>query len=392
MPTLLISLSLLSLSATLTASAGTAAAATACDAKSLGQKLGLAEGAEIAPLFMELADCNPQAAGKLANNAFPKMAFNTSGLAAAVKAVDIGAAGAASLWVEKLQSDDRASAIKGFGEKCNDDPAMQSFFVDRAKAKPQEFWDQRWYRALASCHVPAVQDILWTELEKGPQNDKSRFFSVLETYARSAGGEAVPRLKQLLLKVEDAEVQSNVVNAFPDAAGVGSPSGADPKASAAAVAAIVEAAPHLKRKAVEQARLTLSSLGDEAAADKLAGVYHKKAANKEGRLMWGAVVSETATCKKDKTSQRIHVAQVWEKGNTWGDQFEQKIRDNVKGRWSLDLASSCKAEEHIVYKVPAEPFEDEKAYQTWAEATVKELTDKSVKKVERVDEGALALP
>jgi hypothetical protein len=187
----------LALAAGLSAAQAAPAAAPACDTKPLVAAYNNAPIAEIGAAFLKIVDCDTRIAAKVAPEKLPKMPYNETATKAAIAAIEVGATDAAIAWVDKLQSDDRASAVRLLGQKCNESSAVQQFFLGRAAAKPNEFWDQRWFRALGECHSQPVQDLLWTEVAKGPGGDRSRYFSVLETYARCAGAAAVPKLESV---------------------------------------------------------------------------------------------------------------------------------------------------------------------------------------------------
>lgn len=381
---------ILALAASLTAAQAAPAAAPACDTKPLVAAYNNAPIAEIGAAFLRIVDCDARIAAKVAPEKLPKMPYNETATKAAIAAIEVGATDAAIAWVDKLQSDDRASAVRLLGQKCNESAAVQQFFLGRAAAKPNEFWDQRWFRALGECHSQPVQDLLWTEAAKGPGGDRSRYFSVLETYARSAGAGAVPKLTEVLKESKDGELQANVINLYPDAAGVGSPGGLDPKIAQLAAAAIVGAAPDLKVKGVEQARLTLTSLNAEGEANKLAGVRYKEDRQKDGTYIWGAVLVEVAQCKKGP-AQRFHVAKVLDNGDLWGDQVEGAVQAAINGTWATDLGESCKGTGTTKLVVPKTPFPGQAAYETWVEGVLKEHKNEAVKKPARIDEPNLSL-
>jgi hypothetical protein len=296
-------------------------------------------------------------------------------------AIRVGASEPVSAWMDGLEADERARAVRALGEACNESPEVQAFFVDRAATLGEKFWSDRWYRALTTCRVPAVQGILSTELDKGVGSDRLRFFAVLETYARSAGGEAVARLETLAQSTEDAEAQANIVAAFADAARVGTPEGIDAAAATAATDSIRKVAPTLQTKAVEQARMTLLALGDEPGSDDMAAVRYKEFDRGDTTFIWGAVANETATCKNGKVQQRIHVAQVKERGNTWPDQLEEKVSGSAEVSWELTLAERCKGTGEVKWMLSSSPFADDEAYKAWADQTVKDATDESAKSV-----------
>lgn len=362
-----------------------------CDVKALTKELEDASPSTASDLFVKLAACDPPTARKLAPSVFPRVLSGDAGNAATLAAIKVGASDAAVAWIDELQSDERASAIGALGDECNKAPEVQQFFVDRSKAMGDDFWAQRWYRALATCHVQSVQEILWTELDRGLGTDRSKFFGILETFARSTGVNAIPRLKALAGRIEDPEAQVYIVSAFADAAQVGSIDGPNAEAVRAAIEAINEVAPKLQTKAVEQARLTLVALGDEQGADALVKVRYQDLLQKDGQLLWGTVVVENATCKNGKVSQRISIGQVRDPGQTWPDQLRDKVEASVKVAWELDLALRCKGTGDTKVLVPSTPFPNTAAFKTWAEERIREVKVDEVKKAVRLDRDEVQL-
>jgi hypothetical protein len=343
------------------------AAAEDCNAKTLSKQVLEEPPLGAARLYVDLAKCDAGVARKLAGKALPRFIGGEEGNGALVAAIEVGAIDEAVAWVDSLQSDDRAKAVSALGEACNDSEAVRGFFVNRRDAMGAEFWSQRWYSALDECADPAVQDILWTRLQEPIDRDRTRWFAVLETAARGTGPAAVDKLKELLGKAPDAEVQSNVVAAFADAAQVGGMSGTHAEAAKAGVAAIVALAP-----------------GDAAAADALVAVRYKNVLQ-DGKLMYGVVVHEDALCKGGKQRwQRFWTAPAWDAGVTWPDQAQEKAEARVKAAYATDLADKCKASEGKVdVIVSPEPFADAAAMKTWADGQVKKLTGEDSKKVSR---------
>lgn len=362
-----------------------------CDAKALQADIAEATPVGAAMAFVKLADCDAGAAAKVAPDVVPRLLGGEEGNEAALRAIEVGAAAPVVAWMDKLQPDERARAIRALGKACSESEPVQKFFAERAGALGEAFWSDRWYTGLASCRTPALQGVLSEELSKGIGTDRMRYFSVLETYARSAGADAVPRLKELSTAVKDDEAEANIVAAFADAARVGTPEGADPKTAAAAAEAIREVAPMLQVKGVEQARMTLLALGDEEGSDLLAAVRFKDVDQGGGTFLWGAVAEEKATCKNGKVSQRLHVGQVNERGNTWPDQLQERVAASGEVTWELDLAKRCKGEGTVTWHVSDGPFADEAAWSAWAEDTVKSVRDDGASKVVRVDAAALQI-
>ncbi len=358
--------------------------ADACDAKALLKETQEASPLRAAELFVELAACDAGVAKKAAADELERYLGGREGNGAMVAAITVGAPDAAVAWMDRIQSDEQAKAIAHLGEACAESEPIQAFFVERAKTMGEDFWKNRWYRALATCPAEGVQALLSAELDKGMGSDRSRFFAVLETFARGSSTTAVPRLKALLAEASDAEVQSRIVAAFSDAAQVGSMSGVNGAAATASVAAIVELAPGLTTKGVEQARLTLKALGAEQASDELAAVRYQDVRQDDG-FHWGAVVVEDAACKNGKRMKRAHVAEVVEPGNTWPDQLEEKVVAGAEISMELDLAARCKGEGSVTTVVSKAPFGDAAAFKAWASEAVDGLKGEEVDKFIKID-------
>jgi len=357
------------------------ASAQDCDAAQLAQETAEATPVGSARAFVQLANCDAAQAKAIAAETLPRLLGGDDANQAAVMAIRVGAAEPVSAWMGGLEADERARTVRALGEACNESVEVQTFFVERAEKLGDKFWSDRWYRALTTCRVPAVQEILSAELDKGLVDDPLRFFAVLETYARSAGGTAVPRLETLALATEDAEAQANIIAAFADAARVGTPEGIDAAAAGAATETIRKLAPSLQTKAVEQARMTLLALGDEPGSDNMAAIRYKAADRGGESFIWGAVANETATCKNGKLQQRIHVAQVKERGNTWPDQLEDKVSGSADVAWELTLAEKCKGTGEVKWVLSGAPFGDDEAFNTWADKAVEDLSDEAAKTV-----------
>jgi hypothetical protein len=366
-----------------------APAQAACDARAIQASMKDAPPNTVASAFVELVTCDAAAAKKLAPAVVPTFIAGDQGNAGALAALQVGAPDATAAWLSKLQSDERAPAIAALGAKCNDVAPVQDFFVASATRMGEAFWKERWYRGLAMCKGQAAQELLWAELSKGPGADETRFLALLETYARSAGGAAVPRLEELLGRDLTEPQQMAIVGAFPDAAQVGSAAGTDEKARVESIAAIQRVAPRLKKRAVEQARTTLTALGEEAAANALVKLRYKDQLQADGSLLWGAIVVEDATCKNGKAAQRQHVAEVRQKANLWPDAVPAAITGRTSA-WPKDLAEKCKGTGAHKQYTPEEPFADKAAFEAWVKTTLRAAAVEGVKP-ERVDQPGIEL-
>lgn len=362
-----------------------------CDAAALATETAEATPVGAARAFVQLANCDAGTAKSAATDTFPRLLGGDDANQAAVKAIQVGATEPVAAWMGGLEADERARAVRALGEACNESADVQAFFVDRAATLGDQFWSDRWYRALATCRVPAVQGILSAELDKGLGADRLRFFAVLETYARSAGGDAVERLSKLATDIDDAEAQANIVAAFADAARVGTPEGIDAAAAGKGAETIRALAPTLTSKGVEQARMTLLALGDEPGSDDMAAIRYKAVDQGDQTFLWGAIADEKATCKNGKVQQKIHVALVNERGNTWPDQLAEKVEAAARVNWELNLADKCKGTGELKWHLPTAPFADPAAFDAWAETVIKDARDAAAQKSVRLDKDPLQI-
>ena len=378
------------LAAALFLSAAFAQAPAPCDAKALSAALTAAAPIEAPRAFAALATCDAKAAKAAAKAAFPRFLSGEDADRALVLAIKLGEGAVAASWIDAQLPDERSRAIASLGPACKDDPAVQAWFVERRATLGDAFWSQRWYRALATCPAESVQAILWSELDKGAGADRARYFGVLQTAAAGSGAGAGPELTTLLSAATDPEIQSQIIQAYGLAAGLGSVAGLNGALAEQGAAAIVAAAPRLQSKAVDQARLTLGGLGAEAAADGLVVSRYKERVQPGGGLLYGAIAIEDAVCKGDKPQQRVHVAAVQDPGRTWPDQLADKVKGATDGVWTLDLPSRCKGTGGTTWALTPEPVADEAALKAWADAALKAAAKPGVKTV-RIDAAPLKI-
>jgi hypothetical protein len=360
--------------------------ASALECNELPRALTDASPHDAAGLYVQLAECNPNVARRLAPAVVPNLLSGDEGHKAVAASIEVGATEPASAWLSSLQSDEQAKAVRALGDACNDSAPIRQFFITQADAMGDEFWNQRWYRALGACSADSIQEMLWTELDKGIDIGRSRFFGVLEAYSRSAGIAALPKLAELAGRNDDPEVEVNIINSFTDAAQVGQVGGMDQATANKAARTIVTLAPELSNKAVEQARLTLQTLGAEAESDELAAIRYSDLKQEDGTFLWGVIAAESASCKGGKKPmQRLNFSAVSEPGNTWPDQFEEKAQASLETAWTLDLAERCKVEGTTTFVVPSEPFASEAELKAWLDAQLDEVADPNVKKPIRME-------
>ncbi len=365
--------------------------AVADDCASLTQQIKDGSPHEAAPLYVQYSQCDPSGAASMAAEVLPRLLGGDAGHEAVVSAIRVGAGDQALSWVKNLMSDERAPAVRAIGKACKDDETVQQFFTDTASSLGEDFWAQRWYRGLADCRVASIQDILSKRVDEGVGEDRSQYFSVVQAWASNVAATAVPKLAEMIGATDELEIQINLVQAFSDAAQVGSLAGTDNKVADAAASTIVGLAAALPSPAIEQGRITLQSLGHEQEADALAKVRYNALLQKDDSLLYGVVVVETATCKNGKTSQRVHVAEAIDPGQTWPDQLVDKLTVSVQHAWDLNLAERCKGEGKTDVKVPGEPFADKAAFRKWVDEQIKAATHADVKKPVRVDQDDIEL-
>lgn len=331
-------------------------------------------------------NCSAGQAIRATADTFSRAIPNEGGRAAAVAAVKLGQSDAVVEWANGQQPDDRAKIIGALGEACADDEGIQDFFIASAESMGDDFWNDSWYRGLDNCSVVPIQDLLWSELDRGIGSDRTRFFSVLGVYARASGNTAVPKMVELIRRSgDDEEAQVNILSAFADAAQVGSVEGTDQATAQQATRAISNLAPSLSQKGVEQARITLNALGSEIESDALAAVRYADMQQDDG-FIWGVVVSETAPCKAGKRlTQRLHWSRAVDPGTTWADQALDKVQSSAEVAWELDLAERCNVEGEITYHVSSSPFATDDDLQAWVNETMDELENTEAKKVFRIE-------
>jgi hypothetical protein len=369
----------------------TTAFAQDCDTRTMSKEILAAGPHEAAPMFVQLAQCDGPAAARVAGKVIPTLIGESDGFNAAVTAIKVGAGVSVMAWMPTLQRDEMSRAIRAFGKECQASEKVQGFLIEAHKTLGDQFWTDRWYRALTECRTDAVTGLLAQYVDGGAGEDRGVFFGVIEAYATNAGPVAIGKLTALIESEEDLEMKINLINSFSDAAQAGTVAGLNAETASIAAAALRTLGPKLPTKAVDQARITLSVLQDEEGSDKLVVQRFKEVAQEDGALMYGVVVYETATCKNGKLKQRYHVAEVSDPGQTWPDQLEEKLKSTVEINWKLNLAGSCKGEGEIKYLTPPAPFADEAGFKLWVKEVTRKNTSPDVKKATRIDEEPIEL-
>lgn len=329
--------------------------AATCDARALTVALEEASPMSVPTAFHALYTCDGAAAEPLAVASLGRALPGDDADQLVLDALALGLADEVRAWIGGLRSDERSGTLSALGEACADQQPVAEFLVASEAAIGEAFWTQRWFRSLGECRRPEVQALLLREVQE-PSGDRSRFLSVLEVFARNLGAEAIPYLKTLLILNERDEEATYIVNAFADAASVGSAAGLDPETAALAIAALFEMAPQLPEAALKQAATTLSALGAGDRAGELAGAHFHARRWDDGQLHHGLVVVEQATCKKGKVQVVLHNSQVIEPGRAWLADLD--VAGAVAG-WSTTLQADCKGSDSTVtIRLSAEPLVD----------------------------------
>lgn len=338
--------------------------------------------------FHALYECDAAAAAPLAPAALARALPSDDANQLVLDALALGLQDEVQVWIRALRSDERSGTIKALGDACVEHEAVAVFLVSSAAAIGEDFWSQRWYRSLGECRRPQVQDLLKAEVQE-PSGDRNRFLSVLEVFARNLGAEAIPYLKTLLILNEREEEASYIVNAFADAANVGSMDGMNTETAALAVAALFEMAPEMPEPALKQAATTLVTLGAGDRAGELAGAHFRDRIWEDGQLHYGLVVVETATCKKGKVQVVLHYSELIESGRAWLADLDF---DAAVAGWSYTLQADCKgtASETVV-RVSAQPLLDAADIGGYQRAIKSEIAATGPAKLAEVAEAPIGL-
>lgn len=348
----------------------TPAQAQDCDARALQKAAETAAPVKVAKAFTELAKCDTARAKRVAPSVLPKMLSGSDGNKATMSAIEVGANADVRAWLTGLEPDQRSRTVAWLGEKCAESEPIQGFFVEAKNEMGMEFWTERWHRGLAECRVPSIQKVLADAIvDSELVKDRTRLFNVLEVYARNLRGDALPALVKLANETDDPEEVTYLINAFADTTGVGSVEGMDAGIAGKAAAAIRELGPKLPTRAVEQARITLRTLGDEEASDGFAK-HRWSDRYTDGAYRYGVAVREVATCKNGKTRTNLHVAAFSEPGAQWPDQIQPLLLEKLQYEWSMTTADACKGTAEFDVQMPAEPFTDDDAQAKWVEEHV----------------------
>lgn len=341
-----------------------------CDADALRTSVDEATPARVATWWAKLAACDREAALATAEHTFDTALAGSDAHPAVLRAVQIGAGDHAREWLREIPSDERSKAIGYLEDYCASIDEVAPFFVETHEQLGESFWTERWHRGLAGCRTDEVRELLAESLEGDEvgrdTHDRAQFFSVLEVYARNLRGDALPKLQELATELEDEEEVTYVINAFADAAGVGSMQGIDHDVAEQAAQAIEALGPELPVRGIEQARTTLLALGADREADQYAKYRWPAAYRLNDRsYLYAVVATEKATCRNGKQKAAVHHASFTEAGDLWPEQVAELIPDKVSYEWQLDGSGLCRGEVEVSYDLPHEPFKTREDMQAW---------------------------
>jgi len=364
------------------------AQAGTCSVEALSTELEEASPMGVPRAFHALYECDADAAAPLAPAALSRALPSDDANQLVLDALALGLEDEIRAWIGGLRSDERSGSIKALGEACVEHEAVAAFLVTSEAAIGEDFWSQRWYRSLGECRRPEVQALLKAEVQ-APSGDRNRFLSVLEVFARNLGADALPYLKTLLVLNEREDEAGYIVNAFADAANVGSMDGMNAETAALAVTALFELAPQMPEPALKQAAITLETLGAGDRAGELAGAHFRDRIWEDGQLHYGLVVVETATCKKGKVQVVLHQSELVEPGRAWLAELDV---DELVAGWSYTLQADCKgtASETVV-RVSAQPLLDPSDIAGYQRAIRSEIAATGPAKLSEVVEAPIGL-
>jgi hypothetical protein len=369
-----------------------APASPECRIAEIQKKLLSSSPGETPALFLQLASCDPAIARSEAPEAFKKVLGGAAGQKAAMEAVRIGAGSTVREWLDVLFAEERSQTLIAFGKACADHPYVVDFFAESEQILGDNFWKERWQRGVAECRAPQAQDMMRKALQNpSVRSDAPRYGSILSALCRNMGREAIPYLKALAITAED-ENKTYVLDAFSDAAGLGSVDGADPAAAAEAVTAIVELSPALSPALVLRARQTVAALGDVEAGARLASVRFSSSKWQDGSFHWAVMVVERGTCRNGKTLLATYTGEAVEDGHYWPDQVRLPLEKLARAKWTFTELEKCKGEGTLEFLISDEPLPDAKALAEWKASNLAELQRKKVSRKAEISMEALRLP
>ena len=356
-----------------------------CNIEEASAEIVKKRGDDAAEAFHALVECDAEVAKKFTITTVPTFFPSAVGYTAAADAVVVGGEESVRKWYKSLEPGEKKGLLRELGNRCQKEESIQQYFLNVAGNGSDEFWKSRYHQFIKDCRVESMQALLTTQFEKGVDQGRSQYFSVMSAMARNLEGQSIPILKDTLQGTDDGEVQVNVIAAIFEAVDENNQNHADDKklvrdVSLAGVDAVFGTASSLKPEALKQARTVLTSLGAEAESDELAGFMYNVHRQPNGRFMWGLVVVENATCKNGKEKQRFYLSSVVEGGTNWADQLPERIKDAVEVQWEMDLAERCKGTGEVEYLLTELPLSNLDALSVWQTEQKEAQLNSNVKK------------
>ena len=219
-----------------------------CDIKSLSKTASSGAGDSSAEAFLTLLGCDTEAAKNISASSISQFVPSEVSYKAVIASLQSGLYSDVAKWIAGLQSDEKPLALRFLGDQCSE-KAVEAFFVEESKALGEKYWDDRWYKYTTKCQGEANLTILESEVRRKEELDRTRYFGVLSAYARTAGSNSIPLLQEQLLNEKNEEVQINLIQAFSDAAGIGTDNGIDSKIASEVASIIFEQAEKYEAKA-----------------------------------------------------------------------------------------------------------------------------------------------
>jgi hypothetical protein len=374
---------------------GGQALAADCDVAQLVGEVQTASPVAVSKLFLQLAECDKAKAKAEAINAIPRILAGDGGNKALQAAIAVGASDPVWEWLEARDADERSRTLDFLGEQCNSDKGVEGFFVASPGKVGEKYWKERWYRGLAECRTEPIRAMLTAALDDPTHGRKGKergqFFGILEVYARNLGARAVPTLEELAGSLTDAKEAKLVLQAFGDAANVGS--GGDAKAAAASVAAIERLGPNLPADTtIDVARDTLRALSKEDLANAFVK-YRWPAQLQDGGYTYLVAAQELVTCKNGKKYGYLHVGDLKNPANLWPDALDAALEEAAVSAWKLNEASKCDGTGELKVTMTSEPVAGEADADAFRERHDKafQAATEGYKKADVVDESPLTL-
>lgn len=329
-----------------------------CDSKQLVKDIEETSPVKLPALFLQLAECDAEAAKGVAGEVVPKLLHSDEANKAALASIDVGEREAVITWVKGLEPNHRTQTLMWMGEQCGDVPEVGDFFTDSAADDQEGFRQNRWYRGMSKCRTEGVQSLLVDIVEKDAWGlNREQLFGFIEVYSRNLGEKAVSHLKSLPSTMTDPKDIRLIINSFADAANVGSLEGMNDKAAKDAIAALTQLVPQIPAETIEQARDTLLALGDEALAAEIVK-YRWPDRKVDETYNYGVVAIESATCKNGKTQVWLHSGYLTNI-SAWPDAIASGAEEHVLGNWGLDHGAKCKGTSEYEVFVMGEPATEE---------------------------------